>query len=198
MAGDLGNPFQPSYRQQLLEHASHSFHKVFIITGNHEYYGKNLDETDKHIRTLCQDFLNVTFLNNSFEVYDGVHFIGSTLWSHISDSHSLTTDFYVIQNMTIPLYNKLHSDAVTFIDRTLSDSENMPVVVITHHLPSHHLVDPCYHQDRTFEQCFASRVDHLIRPPVVYWIYGHTHKSCSGMFLETNIKMRCDRLPRGE
>jgi hypothetical protein len=37
LAGDIGNPYQKKY-ELFLENISKKFEKIFIISGNHEYY----------------------------------------------------------------------------------------------------------------------------------------------------------------
>lgn len=82
--------------------------------------------------------------------------------------------------MTVAEYNRRHAEAVQFLDETTRSSRDTRVVVITHHLPSHTLVDPCYSRYRRYQQCFATDLDRLIHAPVICWIYGHTHKPYSG------------------
>jgi predicted phosphodiesterase len=41
LAGDIGNPRQPLYRE-FLQHCSQNCKKVFLIAGNHEFYGTTL------------------------------------------------------------------------------------------------------------------------------------------------------------
>lgn len=190
LAGDIGLPSNKSY-EELLTNVSDKFTKVFVIAGNHEYYGNTLPETNTRISSICQRLPNVSFLNNSFEDYQGVRFVGSTLWSKITDVASLTNDFSMIKGLTVTEYNRLYSDACDFVNNTLSSATNeQRVVMITHHLPSHSLVDPCYSRYRRYQQCFASDLDHLIRSPVVCWIYGHTHKPFFGVM--TSVKMCCN------
>ena len=193
LAGDLGKPSSPLY-WGLLEYVSQSFSKVFIITGNHEYYnGTNtMTQTDECIRKICQSFTNISFLSNSYEDYEGVRFIGSTLWSRVSKNTSLINDFYQIKGMTVSRYNELHDEAVAFLDEAIRQSKESKVVVVTHHLPSHSLVDPCYSRYRSYQDCFSTDVEHLIRPPVTCWIYGHTHKPYHGLFGEGGVQMCCN------
>jgi predicted phosphodiesterase len=51
-----------------------------------------------------------------------------------------------------------------------------PLVVITHHMPSFKLIDKEYEKFASLNTGFATELDHMIRYPVSYWVFGHTHK----------------------
>jgi predicted phosphodiesterase len=64
LAGDIGYHDYNNYHNFLTECGEY-FEKVFIITGNHEYYSKKaMKEIDQKIQDLCNTFDNVFFLNN--------------------------------------------------------------------------------------------------------------------------------------
>jgi len=46
LAGDIGNPFHQGYKL-FIQEMNNKFEKVFLVSGNHEYYGgKSIEETD--------------------------------------------------------------------------------------------------------------------------------------------------------
>ncbi len=191
LAGDIGYPFLKEYENFLIE-TNKIFNKIFIITGNHEYYSdKSIEENDNQIKKIIADnkLTNMTFLSNSYEDYNGFRFVGSTMWTHISDPKFLINDFKCIKDMTVEKYNDLHKEAVYFVENTIRQSE-LPIVMITHHLPSFTLNDPKYASYSGFNQCFSANLDHLISNPVKLWIYGHTHtpsdKEINGVKLVCN------------
>jgi predicted phosphodiesterase len=51
LCGDIGSPTQDSY-WEIIKWANTNYKHVFLITGNHEYYHKELtmDEIDEHIK----------------------------------------------------------------------------------------------------------------------------------------------------
>jgi predicted phosphohydrolase len=188
LAGDIGSPHDSSY-DDFLKYLAGLFEKIFIIHGNHEYYGSSLTSTEEKTISLCNTYSNVTYLQNSYEDYNGYRFTGTTLWSHISNDTFLTNDFRYISDFTIDTHNRLHNESKQFLRQTIQTSP-LPLVVMTHHLPSHTLVDPSYTKYKDFQQCFSSDTDDLITFPVHSWIYGHTHKpfrgTLNGVYLYCN------------
>jgi len=53
---------------------------------------------------------------------------------------------------------------------------NAPLLVVTHHAPTLRTMNPAFALD-PMNPAFHNDFDHLIRPPVVAWIHGHTHHS---------------------
>ena len=176
LAGDIGNPYKPNYNLFFKDIAT-KFEKIFVITGNHEYYYNDVKETDTYLTEYFKQYPNITFLNNSFEIYKNHCFIGSTLWSNISLNlqQYVTNDMFNIKDFTIANYNALHQDAVKFISDTIKDNTN--IIMITHHSPSFSLIDAKYKGSK-YNHCFYSHQDELIKAnntKIKHWIYGHTH-----------------------
>ncbi len=191
LAGDIGYPTSQLYKDFLIE-INPMFERVYLITGNHEYYSdKSIDENNQIIKNIItnNNLSNVKLLLNDWEEYKGYRFVGSTLWSKITDPNYLINDFKCIKNMSVDKYNDLHKESVNFIETAVRESE-LPVVVITHHLPSNTLNDPKYQSFSKYNQCFSSELDYLISSPIVAWFYGHTH---TGSFKEINgVKLCCN------
>lgn len=53
---------------------------VVWVPGNHEFYDTSIESGIKNAR-LIAEALNVTFLDDSVEIMDGVRFLGGTLWT---------------------------------------------------------------------------------------------------------------------
>lgn len=50
------------------------------------------------------------------------------------------------------------------------------VIVLTHHAPSHEMIDrSTYNDDEFLPQMYASSCEHLFKSPLIGWISGHTH-----------------------
>lgn len=175
LAGDIGCPFKPEYAL-FLEQRARDFDKVFLCRGNHEMYdSKSAQEVDSQIQTVIRDLSNISYLNDSYEEYGGYRFVGSTLWGRITDPKYVTNDFRNIPWMSISKYNEMHAQSRESIRDSITSSR-LPVVVITHFLPSMRLVDPFYAKYSRYNQCYASNCEDLFLPPVVAWFYGHTHR----------------------
>lgn len=189
LAGDIGNPYKSNY-DVFMKFISKNFKKTFVITGNHEYYNetKTIQETNRFLEKYFQQFNNISFLNNNYEIYDNYCFIGTTLWSKIYDPRYKINDVRSIPNFDIIEYNRLNSLCVNFLEDTLllvklQNKENCSFtksIVITHHMPSHTLIDKKYKtQDmQPYNQWFYCNMDKLIEGnenTIKCWIYGHTH-----------------------
>ena len=124
-------------------------------------------------------FQNITFLNNSSEFYDNYLFVGTTLWSQITDFKHAINDIEFIDNFTIEKYNELHNSSLLFLNNIIQSNSNINIIMITHHLPSYKLINKKFlkYPDALYNQWFASNLEYLIVDNIKYWIYGHTHIS---------------------
>ena len=180
LSGDIGNPFHKGYKL-FIEEMNNKFEKVFIISGNHEYYGgKSMEETDIQIKDIVKECVNVSYLQNSYEDYKGIRYIGSTLWSNITDPNYKINDVDYIKKMDIDSYNSIHQQSVEFIIKTLSQSKEYNCILITHHLPSYKLIDEKFMNQTVsiYNQWFASSLDDILiqySSIIKGWFYGHTH-----------------------
>jgi len=188
LAGDIGNPYQTNY-DSFMRFINKNFKKTFYITGNHEYYNKKktIQETNEFLEKYFQQFDNISFLNNNYEIYDNYCFIGTTLWSKITNLNYNINDVYNIPNFDYIEYNRLNKLSIDFLQDTLQKNENC--IVITHHVPSYSLIDVKYKtlQMEPYNQWFYCNMDDLIEANVnkiKYWIYGHTHTPSNIMINE--------------
>jgi predicted phosphodiesterase len=179
LAGDIGNPFESNY-DIFMKFISKNFKKSFVIAGNHEYYNKvkTIQETNIFLVEYFQKFYNISFLNNQFEIYDNFCFIGSTLWSKITNPTYEINDVYNIPNFDYIQYNRLNILSIDFLEDSLLKNDNC--IVITHHMPSSMLIDIKYKTQkmRPYNQWFYCDLGNLIEKQnnkIKCWIYGHTH-----------------------
>lgn len=148
--------------------------KVFVITGNHEYYNNTLD-IDKKIKSLCED--NVHFLQMNSYHYKNVKFMGCTLWSNPDRTLSkYMNDFNYIKDFNMDVYIDTHLKHKKWLESELGDEKTC---VITHHLPLKCLIDEKYKKN-PLNCFFASDVDIFNAD---YVCYGHTHQ-------ENHIKIK--------
>ena len=177
LAGDIGNPEHYQY-DVFMKFISQNFRKAFVIAGNHEYYHHTIEETNEQLASYFNLFENITFLKDSCEVYEGYCFVGTTLWSNVTNPKFKINDMYRIQGFDYVQYNQLHRDSVAFLEKALQQ-ENC--IVITHHLPSYELIDAKYLLPamRPYNQWFYSHMDPLFNSDKIKaWFYGHTHTPC--------------------
>lgn len=188
LAGDIGNPYQNNYKT-FMEFINENFKKTFVISGNHEYYNttKTIEETNDFLENFFQQFDNIRFLNNGYEIYNDYCFVGTTLWSKIVNPNYEINDVYSIPQFNYIQYNKLNGLSVEFLEDTLQKNENC--IVITHHLPSSSLIDKKYksREMRPYNQWFYCDMDDFIqrnKDKIKCWIYGHTHTPSNAIINE--------------
>lgn len=181
LAGDIGNPFEKSY-SDFLFYVDSQFKKSFIIAGNHEYYNNDIVSAKQKIASICEKLENITFLDNSYEDYEGYRFIGSTLWTNIKKKQYTINDTKTIKNFSVDDYNLLHEKCCNFLNETLTEctNRNIKSVVITHHLPIYELTHEKYRDSlfSNYQQWFHGNLDDIIKnnkKNIAAYIYGHTH-----------------------
>jgi predicted phosphodiesterase len=179
LAGDIGNPYSSSYGI-FMDFINESFKKTFIIAGNHEYYNndKTIEDTNEYMATFFKQYPNISFLNNSYECYDGYCFIGTTLWSKISNPQYKINDVTAIKNLDYIKYNYLNHKAILFLEEVIKNQTN--VIIITHHMPSSSLIDAKFKSAdmKPYNQWFYCDMNTFItvnKDRIKCWIYGHTH-----------------------
>lgn len=172
------------------------YQKVFYVLGNHEHYHYNLHKTWVDLAAVMPD--NVTLLDDQFEIYKGVLFIGSTLWTDLNKGDPSTAftlknymaDFKVITqyNRAKNIYHKLspehtadiHLSTKKFIVDTLAQHPGIPTVVVTHHAPTFKSVNEKWAHETVTNGGYASDLSDLIldHPQIKYWCHGHMHDYC--------------------
>ena len=182
---------------QAVEWADQSFPglPVLYVHGNHEGYGKNIDDVQQDIAEACAATDHVYFLDCRKVVLDDVRFLGATLWTdfrlHGSGAYQKLAMYDAGQNMNdyqrIRLakkgYRKLrpedserwHYQHRRWLRERLAESFDGKTVVITHMAPSEQSIAEEYLRDRC-APAFASNLDDLVEQ-VDLWVHGHTHHS---------------------
>ena len=179
LAGDIGKPGSDNYNI-FMNFINNSFKKTFIIAGNHEYYHKTstIENTNLFLVEYFKQFDNISFLDNTYENYENRCFIGTTLWSKITNPIDEINDVYQIPNFDYIKYNRLNMMCIDFLEDIVEKNDNC--VIITHHLPSNSLIDNKYKVPNMipYNQWFYCDMDKFIeknKSKIDCWFYGHTH-----------------------
>ena len=186
LAGDIGYPHEHHYKV-FLEDVSVKFEKVFIIMGNHEYWGQTFEDVDHRIQELKEQFPNVVFLDNtSHQITESLSIFGTTLWSNITNEELIAKhvwDFRKIPNFTPRDATNLHHRARKAFRKALNQSSpNHKWIAVCHHIPHTSLIDKAY-IGNPMNEAYATDVDEFKDDRVVAVVYGHTHKpSISGKY----------------
>ncbi|HXX86401.1 MAG TPA: metallophosphoesterase [Casimicrobiaceae bacterium] len=206
LAGDVARP------KEAIAWACALAKPVFYVAGNHEFYGGSIAATIAELKHLCAG-TNVRVLDNDEVIFEGVRFLGATLWTDfrlfgnsemrtvaIAQALELIRDFSRIrvgeaeQRLFAPADSAALFDAhAAWLDRKLSEPHAGPTVVITHHAPSPRSIHPRF-ADSPLNACFVSDAERLIDGSRVgLWIHGHTHDSFD--YVLNGTRVVCN--PRG-
>jgi predicted phosphohydrolase len=193
LAGDIGNIHRAKESYDIfMKFISKNFKKTFVITGNHEYYNDlhTIAKTDLIMTDYFKQFDNISFLNNTVELYDDHCFIGSTMWSNITDFRYKINDVKDIPNFDCIAYNELNTLCVDFLKDSIAKNDNC--VVITHHMPSESLIHEKYktYNMQLYNRWFYCDMDDIIKnnkEKIKVWIYGHTHTPSDSLIHEVPV-----------
>lgn len=167
---------------------------VVYVSGNHEFYGGTLDQTNLAISDKCANLKNVHYLDCGEFFFNGVRFLGTTLWTDFSlfgsenrsgamvDAGLAMNDYERIRLASAGYRKlrpgdteKLHAEQKVWLAKKLDEPFAGPTVVVTHMAPSRQSVAPEYASDPV-SAAFASCLDDLVSKATL-WIHGHTHTS---------------------
>lgn len=211
--GDLASISKKERIKMFFNMASPRFRHIIYVLGNHEFYHGDIDTTEFALVDLLAEFKNVTVAGNTPQkiVIDNVAFLAGTLWTDYAkktyDVDNIRNyiacsinDHIVIKKMDNGIKRSFHPDDGAVIHRQMVDflehemtymSNDMTVVVCTHHLPSPSCVSPQYTitaTDRMLNHAFASNLDWLIEKyKPKYWLFGHTHNPFNFKLYETQM-----------
>jgi len=169
------------------------FDNVIMVLGNHDYYGTEIDATDKAYQEWAAEYKNVHVLQNSSVTIDDVKFIGSTLWTDfvwVNGDARVTRldDFYKLSDASQILHGDAHIEPAEILRRHklavdyIRSNADSTSVVVTHHGPSYKGLSPKYAPkydgELTINHLFFSDLEQLIEETEPKaWIYGHSHDS---------------------
>lgn len=167
---------------------------VLYVQGNHEAYGRNLEDTQSKIRKACAATKNVHLLDCDQYIFGDVRFLGATLWTDfrlfgddaraasMREAEAVMTDYKRIR-VAQKGYRKLrssdtasiHSLHRSWLTKRLDEPFAGTTVVITHMAPSLRSVSERFASDLT-SASYASCLDSLVEKAHL-WIHGHMHES---------------------
>ena len=165
---------------------------VVYVLGNHEYYGLNLYTAVDAYREAVAKIEDVHLLEKQHVEIEGVNFLGTTLWSDLSDPIAALAvqmslaDYEFIEREPGKYVqaSDTHAEyllAVNWLKEQLAKYRTEKNVVVTHHAPCWACRNTYYDyniNNRLVAQGFCNRLDTLIyQHDISVWLYGHTHRS---------------------
>lgn len=177
---------------------NHEYYSNRYLFGDDELDDIKSTETmnAKHMELIqmVQKYHNIHFFTeDSPSVFlndEQIALVGATLWTEIPISkqklaRKAINDYNFIairtqeckqRRITPQDIHVMHQRQRAILEREILfwHKRDIPICVITHHLPSFELIAECYSKN-PINFCFASVCDALIASPVKAWIYGHSH-----------------------
>ncbi len=196
IAGDLmdGSHDQISERTNAIKRLCQLYPYVFMVMGNHDYYGSSFADVAKQNKEYQELFPNLIVLEpgvNYIHEESGLKLAGGTLWYRDTEDLRLLKgewpDFRFIK------YDKTHifKDNDKFRSH-LSDLEPpyRPDIVISHMVPSPLGIHPKYKNDpyNCFFMSDETALIEKVQPRL--WLFGHTHHPFD--FKIGNTRMYCN------
>ncbi len=155
------------------------YNRVFYVLGNHEHYNGDFDQTLEILRKRLP--FGITIMNNRSEFVDGVHFIGSTMWTNmnnldpntIENARQTMNDYHCVDNFSPEKSVEEHMFTRNWFERAIPTLRG-PVFVITHHAPSTQSVHGRYLNTASM---YSSDLESFINrnPNIKWWAHGHIH-----------------------
>ena len=192
LAGDIGNPYKKN-DSMFLERCSQSWERVFVVSGNHEYYSHSakrlMHHIDNKLREVCSRFSNITFLQkDTVRIPDPetpdkqILIAGCTMWTRMGQDNqpliqAQMNDYRCIfgtrigtksYNVTTSDIDTIHKDHASWLYDAVKEGEQDPtvshVVVITHHPGSFCMLDTRFGgKSNPINHAYATDYDRLIQ-----------------------------------
>jgi len=174
-------------------HECAKYKKVFYVMGNHEHYHGKFHKTYELLKSMLPE--NVTILEKEMFEYEGVVFLGGTLWTDLNKGDPMTVmvvknmmnEYRCVQNFYPDknLYHKLTPQHTLeefrktrdYFKMILEMTRDKPVVVITHMAPSFNSVNEKYLSAGVANAGYASDLSEFIldHENIRVWVHGHMH-----------------------
>ena len=204
LAGDIGPAGAQNTRDFLCWCAERWRHVIWVF-GNHEYYIMyaqkrwkfltpekllTMQEREEKALVWLAALPNVHFLQGTSIELEGIRFFGATLWTRVSEElhaehGSSMADFKAIVAerdlsgapvaLTNAFRNQLHEEHLAALRDSMAAESSLPLVVITHHLPTGAVAPPIYHGEPTNPYYSNELWPELKSGRIAAWICGHSH-----------------------
>ena len=196
LAGDIGRLIDYDAFHDFLTTQCRQFQKVFLVLGNHEFFGGSraqglvLAERLENEESLKD---RLVIMNRQRVDLDGLIILGCTLQSHILDEAKTIVaqkinDFRHIHDWTVDDHNAEHVRDVDWLKheiqsiRNTEDASRRRVLVVTHHAPATKGTSSPANEANPWSSAFST--DLLGQgggsplDDVQCWVFGHTHYCC--------------------
>ncbi len=182
IAGDTYHLDKDFGALDFIKKVSEEFEAVYILPGNHEYYG-GFDISTALEATCIPVKKNVFIVNNHEVQIEDVKLIFSTMWSELKNNVLDITrgvmDFHKIkfknEKLNANHFNEIHEKSFEFISNAVQSKGKK--VVITHHLPSYICMNKEFKKSIFNEAFCVEKKEFIENSEIDFWIYGHSHRN---------------------
>ena len=192
LAGDIGRLVDYDNYLAFLEAQTLRYDTVFIVLGNHEFYGTSYPAALDAARRLAEE----PSLSQRLVLLDKTRWdsprsdltiLGCTLWSSIPSERigvvqSKINDYKEIDGWTPAEHNLAHAQEAAWLRDQVARLEadegksSRIVLVVTHHAPSLEGTSRPEHAENPWSSAFATEMLACGGwDPVKTWVFGHTH-----------------------
>jgi len=170
------------------------FKHVIYVLGNHCLWnGGHYGDVYAYWKGMASRFDNFHVLQNDHVVLDGVRFLGTTLWTDLSNPMDQFTamgmnDFNFIKvnrgggdkwgKFSIIDWQREHQLAVRFLEEEIFEKDyDGQTVVLTHHAPSVQSVSDQF-AGMPSNCCYYTNLERFMwYGNIALWVHGHMHNS---------------------
>ncbi|KAI0474007.1 putative calcineurin-like phosphoesterase [Xylariaceae sp. FL0804] len=195
LCGDIGRLIDYAGYLGFLEAQVARYEKVFLVLGNHEFYGLEYHSGIDKARQLSEEpSLADKFILLNRRRWDdpdsSLTVLGCTLWSAIPpDAYDIVrskiSDFKKIDGWTVEMHNQAHEAEIGWLRKQVAGVASLDdevskrdVLVVTHHAPCVEGTSRPSDSSNPWTSAFATEL--LGRGDwsgVKTWAFGHTHYS---------------------
>ncbi len=197
LAGDIGRLVDYNSYLAFLARQTQRFDRVFLVLGNHEFYGLSFSAGLAQARKMeLEPVLNgklVLLHQKRFDIPNSeISILGCTLWSRILEEAKLMVqmkvgDFEKIAEWSVGNHNAAYDADISWLKGQVADihkikahdyrpGQERKIVIVTHHTPSIQGTSSPQHINNPWSSAFATDlINGKDWPGVTQWVFGHTH-----------------------
>jgi len=207
LAGDIGCLADYELYLEFLGVQCKRFDRVFLVLGNHEFYGLSRDEGLRRANALEKEPVlegRLVLLNRrrvDLGRYPDVAIIGCTLQSRITpESRSMVEmkvqDFKRIEGWTVDHHNEEHEKDLEWLQEQIKivrggeDGSRKQILVVTHHAPCMEGTSRPFDATNMCSTAFSTDLLEGENNPLTdvhCWIFGHTHYTTD--FMKSGVRV---------
>jgi len=208
LAGDTCEVRNLPRYTSFIEEISEKFGKVYVVAGNHEFYGSDIFEARGIMKDIYRPWKNIEVLDNeSRELTPSMRLWGGTFWANFNNEDHASmqeckkgmNDFSMIRDGDGFFHPKdaviEYKQAMISLEMDMKYFTQKEYLVMSHHAPSQKSIHEWFKPYQELNGGFCNHLDNFIwnNPQIKFWVHGHVHNSFD--YKIANCRVMCN--PRG-